>query len=130
VKDPSGKTIGHVHRQSSQRSDVYNSHGKHVGVIRWKSGRHEYVVTGYVWLLTGSTGSWVRVEGFIEKMALAGPPNWCFYSRGDTYFNDGTVDKEHGRWVAWPLTTPEGPEIGSVSGGCPGWAAAGALFFF
>lgn len=122
VKDAQGQKIGMVKKVSAKKVKVTTA-GHDAGIVhrtargKWTaygflSGHMEAVHIHHAGLW-GKTPKW-QLRGFAEL----GPMPLC-----------GRIMKRNGRWVVQSGNRARGwTTRGSVTGGCPAWAAGGAVF--
>jgi hypothetical protein len=120
VKDPSGARMGRVVKTSSRKANVSYRTGTKWGSVQW-TGSEGYRAYKY---LPGDTG--VRKQARIVDMSTTGGAPWWINS--EIGGHGGFAQMEGGRWTVRSIADGPGRSVcARVSGGCPGWVAAGAV---
>ena len=117
VRNGSGATLGKVTKVSSKRCTLYDRKGRRCGKVMWNED-----VIGYITYLAYPSDTGVRRQALILYMTA----NAGWYVADLDQATIGYCPKKSGKWVVKRAST--GRVMGRVSGSCPQWAAAGAVF--
>lgn len=118
VKSPHGAKMGTVVQTASRQARVSNAKGSPRGGVWWISDVKQYIAA-----MSHPGDSGMRKEVWLDRGVLAG--DVCWWLRNDLQGWLWYCTKVHSRWT---VSDAGGNPYGSVSGQCPGWAAAGAVF--